>query len=122
MFDDVSEVSSFFKASDKAALSSEAAMMIVYSGKKREESVVKAVKLAAFAFDKFAKVQAHQEHWTVTIDIRTVERANAFDFHDLLASQPLARMRQFSCGSDWAKAVSARWVDRCNVYSIIDES
>ena len=98
MFDDVAEVSSFFKPRDKAAWSSETAMMIVYSGKKREESVVETVELTALAFDKLAEVQAHQEHWTVAIDIRTVERANAFDFHDLLAFQPLARMRfQFSC-------------------------
>lgn len=59
------------------------------------------------AFDKLAKVQAHQEYWTVTIDIRTVERANAFDFHDPLAFQLHTRMHcQFSCRTEWLKAVS----------------
>jgi len=87
VLDDVSEVSSFFEARHKAARPAEAAMVIVYSGKEREESVVEAVKLTALAFNKLVKIQAHQEHWTITIDIRTVECANAFDLHDGLAFQ-----------------------------------
>src|SRR5262249_46513825 len=101
VLDDVSEVSSFFESRHKAAGSSETAMMIVNSGKQREESVVEAVKTTTLAFEKLAKVQAHQEHWTVTIDIRTVECANAFHFHDGLAFQLHARMQcQFACRED----------------------
>jgi hypothetical protein len=72
MFDDVSEVSSFFEPRHEAARSPETAMMIVYSGKEFEESIVEALEITAFAFDKLAQVQPHEEHWTITIDIRTV--------------------------------------------------
>ena len=82
-------------------------MMIVNSGKQREEFVVEAVELTTFAFDQLGKIQAHQEHRTVTIDIRTIECANAFHFHDRLAFQIHARMQcQFACRTESSKAVS----------------
>ena len=56
------------------------------------------VPLDKKAFGKLAKIQPHEQHWTIAIDIRTGQRANALDFHDGLASQLHVRQRcQFSC-------------------------
>jgi hypothetical protein len=98
VFDDVAEVSSFLEPGHKAARTSQAAMMVLDSRKGFEESFVEAVELTALAFDKLAKVQPHEQHRTIAINIRTMQRANALDFHGLLAFQLHARQPcQFSC-------------------------
>ena len=107
MFDDVAEVSSFLESGHKAARMSEATMMVLDSRKGFKESFVESVELTAFAFYKLAKIQPHEQHWMIAINIRTGQRANALDFHGLLASQLHVRQSfQFACQQASLKAVS----------------
>jgi hypothetical protein len=59
VFDDVAEVSTFFESGYKTARSSEATMMIVYSWKNCEESLVKGFELTTLAFSKLTQIQVH---------------------------------------------------------------
>src|ERR1041384_8076925 len=94
----MAEVRSFLEPDYKAAWMSQTTMMVLDSRKDCEESFVEAVELTTLAFDKLAKVQSHEQYWTIAINIRTGQRANALDFHDVLASQFHVRQRcQFSC-------------------------
>src|SRR5918996_1491899 len=56
VFDDVTKVSTLFESGYKAARSSKTAMMIVYSRKNCEESLVKGFELTTLAFSKLAKI------------------------------------------------------------------
>src|ERR1043165_1510545 len=98
VFDDVTEVSTFFESRHEAARLSQTAMVIFYSWKNCEESFIEAFELTTLAFGKLTEIQTHEQHWMVAIDIRTVECANAFDLHTVLAFQlHLPRHCQFSC-------------------------
>ena len=73
-------------------------MMIFYSREQREELFIEALELTTLAFEKVTEIEPHEEHWTVAINIRTIQCANAIDFHSLLAFQLHRRESfQFSC-------------------------
>src|SRR5215216_4268747 len=101
----MTEVSSFIQSRDKTTGPAEAAMMILYSGKKCEEPLIEPLELTTLAFHKLAKIQPHQQHWTIAINIRTGQWANAFDLHGGFAFQlhMCKRHCQMSCQQRYQK-------------------
>ena len=53
-------------------------------GKQSEEPLVETFKLTTLSLEQLAKIEAHNEHRTVTENIRTGEWANAIYVHELV--------------------------------------